>query len=127
MLSVTPAARVLLCTLPTDMRRSFDTLAGMVRQHLGHDPLGGQLFVFRSRGGDRVKVLYWDRDGYALWYKRLEKGSFRFPAPSAAGDAAVEVSAADLQMLLEGVDLGSVRRSERFVLTSTSPVESKKS
>jgi transposase len=116
MLSVTPAARVLLCTLPTDMRRSFDTLAGMVRQHLGQDPLSGQLFVFASRGGDRVKVLYWDRDGYALWYKRLEKGSFRFPA-AAPGATAVEVSAADLMMLLEGVDLRSVKRSERFVLT----------
>jgi len=126
MLSVTPvapAARVLLCTLPTDMRRSFDTLAGMVRQHLGGDPLSGTLFVFRSRGGDRVKVLYWDRDGYALWYKRLEKGTFRFPDPASpapggagAGAASVEVSAADLLMLLEGVDLGSVKRSERFVL-----------
>ena len=115
MLSVTPAARVLLCTLPTDMRRSFDTLAGVVRQHLGGDPLCGTLFVFRSRGGDRVKVLYWDRDGYALWYKRLEKGAFRFPEP-APGAAGVEVSAADLLMLLEGVDLRSVRRSERFSL-----------
>jgi transposase len=121
MLSVTPAARVLLCTTTTDMRRSFDTLAGMVRQHLGGDPLSGTLFVFRSRRGDRVKVLYWDRDGYALWYKRLEKGTYRFPdppdpAPGAPGAAAVEVSATDLLMLLEGVDLGSVRRSERFVL-----------
>lgn len=124
MLSVTPAARVLLCMLPTDMRRSFDTLAGMVRQHLGGDPLGGTLFVFRSRGGDRVKVLYWDRDGYALWYKRLEKGTFRFPEPTgpaagaggAAGAAGVEVSASELMMLLEGVDLKSVKRSERFVL-----------
>lgn len=122
MLSVTLAARVLLCVLPTDMRRSFDTLAGMVRQHLGGDPLSGTLFVFRSRGGDRVKVLYWDRDGYALWYKRLEKGTFRFPdppagpAPGSPGAAAVEVSASDLLMLLEGVDLGSVKRSERFVL-----------
>ena len=68
-----------------------------------------------SAGGDRVKVLYWDRDGYALWYKRLEKGTFRFPEP-AGGAASVEVSAPDLLMLLEGVDLKTVRRSERFVL-----------
>jgi transposase len=115
MLSITSANRVLLCTAPTDMRRSFDTLAGMVRQHLGHDPLSGCWFVFRSRRGDRVKVLYWDRDGYALWYKRLEKGTFRFPA-TADGLAAVEVSAADLLMLLDGVDLKSVRRGERFTL-----------
>jgi len=116
MLSFTSASRVLLCMIPTDMRRSFDTLAGMVRQHLGCDPLGGAWFVFRSRSGDRVKVLYWDRDGYALWYKRLEKGAFRFPAPAADGQAAVEVSAADLLMLLDGVDLKSVKRSERFAL-----------
>jgi transposase len=123
MLSITSANRVLLCTAPTDMRRSFDMLAGMVRQHLGHDPLSGCWFVFRSRRGDRVKVLYWDRDGYALWYKRLEKGTFRFPATangSAAGPGepgrAVEVSVADLLMLLDGVDLKSVRRGERFTL-----------
>ena len=117
-LSLTPSAplRVLLCVGPTDMRRGFDTLAGMVRQHLGHDPLSGHLFVFRSRSGGRVKILYWDRDGFALWYKRLERGAFRFPAPGAGGASAVEVSAADLLMLLEGVDLATVRRSPRFVL-----------
>lgn len=115
MLSITSASRVLLCTAPTDMRRSFDTLAGMIRQHLGHNPLSGAWFVFRSRRGDRVKIMYWDRDGYALWYKRLEKGTFRFP-DSADGSAAVDVSAADLLMLLDGVDLKSVKRGERFTL-----------
>jgi transposase len=117
-LSVAPAVRVLLCVAPTDMRRGFDTLAGMVRQHLGGDPLSGHLFVFRSRSASRVKVLYWDRDGFALWYKRLERGTFRFPDPAdgPAAAAAVEVSAADLLMLLEGVDLKSVRRGPRFAL-----------
>jgi len=115
MLSITSAGRVLLCTTPTDMRRSFDTLAGMIRQHLGHNPLSGAWFVFRSRRGDRVKIMYWDRDGYCLWYKRLEKGTFRFP-DSGDGAACVEVCAADLLMLLDGVDLRSVRRSERFSL-----------
>jgi len=126
MLSLAPAAasvRVLLCVAPTDMRRGFDTLAGMVRQHLGHDPLSGHLFVFRSRSASRVKVLYWDRDGYALWHKRLERGTFRFPDPdpdpAADGTASVEVSAADLAMLLAGVDLRSVRRSPRFALPKT--------
>ncbi len=118
MLSVTPAARVLLCTVATDMRRSFDSLSGMVRQHLGHDPLSGHLFVFRSRRGDRVKVLYWDRDGYALWYKRLEKGTFRFPDSAGPAAGVVEVTASDLLMLLEGVDLASVKRSPRFSLAS---------
>ena len=122
MLSLTPSAslRVLLCVAPTDMRRGFDTLAGMVRQHLGHDPLCGHLFVFRGRSGGRLKVLYWDRDGYALWQKRLERGTFRFPdaGPASGGPApaAVEVSAADLLMLLDGGDLASVRRGKRFAL-----------
>jgi hypothetical protein len=72
-------------------------------------------FVFRSRRGDRIKVLYWDKDGYALWYKRLEKGSFRFPTVSAEGATkGVEVKAADLMMILDGVDLGSVRRQRRY-------------
>ena len=79
------------------------------------DPLSGHLFVFRSRRGDRVKVLYWDKDGYALWYKRLERGSFRFPAASSTSDAKhAEVKAADLMMILDGVDLGSVRRQRRY-------------
>ena len=79
MLRLPASVRVYLCLLPVDMRRSFDGLASMAEQVVGQDPLSGHLFVFRGRRGDRVKVLYWDRDGYALWYKRLEKGVFRFP------------------------------------------------
>ena len=75
------------------------------------DPLTGHLFVFRSRRGDRLKVLWWDRDGYALWYKRLEKGTFRFPA--CEGETA-EVRSGDLAMILEGIDLTSVRRRPRY-------------
>lgn len=112
MLSLPLPVRIFLCTQPADMRRSFDGLAQMVREFLGADPLSGHLFVFRSKRGDRVKLLYWDTDGLAIWYKRLEKGSFRFPA---AGDGAgVEIRAADLAMLLDGVDLGSVRRQKRY-------------
>ena len=105
--------RVFLCTSPTDMRRGFDRLAETVRSSLGHDPLDGSLFVFRSRGADRLKVLYWDRDGFALWYKRLEEGTFRFPA-TPAGAAGVEVRASELAMLLEGIDLKSLKRSPRL-------------
>jgi transposase len=70
MLSLSLPGRVFLCTLPTDMRKSFDSLAGLIQQHLNQDPLAGDLFVFRSKRGDRVKLLYWDQDGLAIWYKK---------------------------------------------------------
>ena len=79
MLSLSLPGRVFLCTLPTDMRKSFDTLAALVQTHLGQDPLSGDLFVFRSKRGDRLKLLYWEESGYAIWYKRLEEGSFVLP------------------------------------------------
>jgi len=115
MLSWPPTVRLFLCSGATDMRKGFDSLASLVESTLTLDPLSGHLFVFRSRRGDRIKILYWDRDGYAMWYKRLEKGSFRFPAAPATPEAkGVEVKAADLMMLLDGVDLGSVRRQRRY-------------
>lgn len=120
MLSLPLPVRIFLCTVPADLRRSFDGLAQLVREHLGADPLSGHLFVFRSRRGDRVKLLYWDRDGYALWYKRLELGTFRFP-PAAADQAGVEIRAADLTMLLDGVDLDSVKRRRRYQRPSATP------
>jgi transposase len=113
MLSLPVSVHIFLCTQPADMRKSFDGLAQMVREFLGADPLSGHLFVFRSKRGDRVKLLYWDSDGLAIWYKRLEEGTFRFPAPAAAGHG-LEIRAADLAMLLDGVDLDSVRRRKRY-------------
>jgi transposase len=115
MLSWPPTVRISLCAEPTDMRKGLDSLAHLVESALALDPLSGHLFVFRSRRGDRIKALYWDADGYALWHKRLEKGTFRFPvAPATPGTRGVEVKAADLMMLLDGVDLGSVRRQRRY-------------
>jgi transposase len=105
--------KIFLCVEATDMRKGFDTLAGVVRDVLRADPLSGHLFVFRSRRGDRVKLLWWDADGWALFYKRLEVGSFSFPA-AGEGQRSVTISAADLAMLLDGVDLSSVRRGKRF-------------
>lgn len=113
MLSLPLPVRIFLCTQHADMRRSFDGLAQMVREHLGADPLSGHLFVFRSKRGDRVKLLYWDSDGLAIWYKRLEEGTFRFP-PATGDGGGVEIRAADLAMLLDGVDLGSVKRQKRY-------------
>jgi transposase len=115
MLSWPPTVRIFLAVEATDMRKGFDSLAYLVESTMALDPVSGHLFVFRSRRGDRIKVLWWDRDGYCLWYKRLEKGSFRFPAAAAAGATkGVEVKAADLMMILDGVDLGSVRRQRRY-------------
>jgi transposase len=105
--------RVFLCTSPTDMRKGFDTLAVLVRDGLGYDPLSGHLFLFIGRRRDRLKILYWDRDGWALWYKRLEQGTFRMPV--AKPDAAsIELKASELAMLLEGIDLRSIKRRKRF-------------
>jgi transposase len=112
MLSLPPSVRVLLCTQPTDMRRSFDRLAWMAEHVMRMDPYSGHLFVFRSRRGDRVKILYWDRSGLALWYKRLERGVFAFPVDQTRG--CVEVEAMELAMLLEGIELSQVRRRKRF-------------
>jgi transposase len=112
-LSLPLPVRIFLCTRHADLRKSFDGLAQLVREHLGTDPLSGHLFVFRNKRGDRLKLLYWDRDGYAIWYKRLEIGTFRFPALDKDGGG-VEIPAADLALILEGIDLASVRRQKRY-------------
>ena len=111
MLSLPPSVRIWLASRATDLRKSFDTLAEVVRQQLQQDPLSGHLFVFHNKRADRIKLLYWDEDGYVIVYKRLEVGSFRIPAAEAAG---VEMRAADLQLLLDGIDLSSVKRSRRY-------------
>ncbi len=104
--------RVYLCTSPADMRKGFDTLAAMVRDYLGYDPLSGHLFLFVGRSRDRMKILYWDGDGFALWYKRLEEGTFRLPSGNTG--KSVELKASELAMLLAGIDLTSIRRRKRY-------------
>jgi transposase len=106
--------RIYLCTAPTDMRKGFDSLAALVREALGHDPLSGHLFLFVGRDRDRLKLLYWDADGFAVWYKRLEAGTFRLPAKNSG--ASVELKASELAMLLAGIDLTSIKRRRRFAL-----------
>ncbi len=105
---------IYLCTAPTDMRKGFDSLAALVREALGQDPLTGHLFLFVGRSRDRLKILYWDKDGFAIWYKRLEEGTFRLPSFKKVG-ARVELKASELAMLLAGIDLTSIRRRKRFV------------
>ena len=113
MISLPPSVKIFLATEPADMRKSFDGLKGLVEEFLGSDPLSGHLFVFRNRRGDRLKILYWDRDGLAIWHQRLEAGTFVFPQAADAG-ARVEVPPAELAMLLDGVDLASVKRRRRY-------------
>ena len=113
------AVRVFLCTRPTDMRKGFDGLQGLVREFLEQDPLSGHLFLFLNRRRDRIKLLWWDRDGLVIWYKRLEAGTFQQLDPStssgrSSGKGGIELSTTDLALLLTGVDLASARRRKRY-------------
>jgi transposase len=101
------------------MRKGFNGLQGMVREYLGQDPLSGHLFLFLNRRRDRIKLLWWDRDGLVIWYKRLEAGTFQQLDPGtsvgrSSGEAGIELSTTDLALLLTGVDLASARRRKRY-------------
>ena len=111
------SARIWLATEATDMRCGFDRLAERVRPVTGQDPLSGQLFVFRSRRGDRLKILLWDRDGFLLWYKRLETGVFKLPQVQ-PGARSVELRASELAMILDGIDVSKLRRVPRYTRIS---------
>ena len=117
------AVRVFLCTKPTDMRKGFDGLFGMVQEFLDQDPLSGHLFLFLNRRRDRVKVLFWERDGLVIWYKRLEAGTFQKLDPAASvdhksGQAGLELSATDLALLLNGIDVTTAERRKRYARAS---------
>ena len=107
------AARIWLAAEAMDMRCGFDRLAERVRAVIGKDPLGGHLFVFRSRRGDRLKILLWDRDGFVLWYKRLETGVFKFPRMN-TGSRSVELLGSELAMILDGIDVSKLKRVRRY-------------
>jgi transposase len=114
--------RIWLAAEPTDMRCGFDRLAERVRTVMVQDPLGNGLFVFRSRSGDRLKILMWDRDGFALWYKRLESGVFKLPRMS-PGSRSVELRASELAMILDGIDMTKLKRVPRYERTSRGNME----
>ncbi len=105
--------RIWLAAEATDMRCGFDRLAARVQSVTGENPLSGHLFVFRSRCGSRLKILVWDRDGYVLWYKRLEAGVFKLPRLT-PGTRSVELRASELAMLLDGIDLSKLKRTPRY-------------
>jgi transposase len=119
MLSLHPSVRIFVCTVPADMRRGFDGLAQMAQDIVRQDPLSGHFFVFLNRRRDRVKILYGDRDGYAVWAKRLEAGTFR--QPQATGPQ-LELRPAELAMLLGGIDPAGARRRPRFSLPQATPI-----
>jgi transposase len=114
MISLPHPVRVFLHTPPTDLRKGFDALSGLVTSAFAQDPTSGHLFLFVNRRRDRLKILYWDRDGLAIWYKRLETpGSFQLPAvPRDA--ASIEMSPTQLTLILSGIDLGSARQRKRY-------------
>ena len=105
--------RIWLAAEATDMRCGFDRLAERVKSVIGQDPSGNSLFVFRSRRGDRLKILTWDRDGFVLWYKRLEAGVFKLPR-IAPGARSIELRASELAMILDGIDMSKLKRVPRY-------------
>ncbi len=96
------------------MRKSFDALCGTIRAAMHLDPLSGGLFVFKNKRADRIKVVYWDTDGFAMWYKVLQKGTFQFPDLRNFSSAGIEIDSAMLGLILQGIDLSSIRRRTRY-------------
>ena len=99
------------------MRCGFDRLAEQVKSVISQDPLSGHLFLFRSRRGERLKILTWDRDGYVLWYKRLEQGVFKLPRLS-PGARSIELRPSELAMILDGIDMTKLKRVARYERTT---------
>ena len=114
MLTIPRQVKIFVALQPTDMRRGFPGLSGEVQATLEQDPLSGHLFLFRNRRRDRIKILFWDGDGYVIYYKQLARGSFEFPEPSGSNSAAVQIRASELSMLLDGIELKGRKRRLRY-------------
>jgi len=121
MLNILPSTRVFICSQVIDMRYSFDALSGLVTAHFGQSPLSGHIFVFFSKRRDRMKLLFWDSDGFALYYKRLESGTFSW-IHSLNLDAGGEIQAADFAMVVTGINPRPVRRRDYTKNMSAPPV-----
>ena len=113
MIHLPASVRVYLCLTACDMRKSFDGLHQLVRDHLALDAFAGHLFVFANRRRDRVKILYWDRDGFAVWAKRLEQGTYAMPFEEGE-QPRQEIPAQELGALLSGIDLSQAKRRKRY-------------
>ncbi len=116
MLAPPHGVRVFLCTQTTDMRKSFDGLIAATRSVIGENPLSGHLFVFVNRQGNYAKALYWQRGGYCLWAKKLERGRF---AKVATQDRSVQMTDTQLMMWLDGIELTDTRQKKRFALPTS--------
>ena len=113
MLGLPSTVRIFLCRTPADLRYSFDGLMGLAQNIFEQDPLSGHLFLFINRRRDRIKILFWDRDGFCIWYKRLEVGRFQLPRAT-SDEQGVELDYWQLAMLLGGIDFTSARRRQRY-------------
>ena len=106
-------ARIFLCLTPTKMSYSFDSLMSQAEKIFAQNPLSGHLFLFLNRDRDRIKILFWDQDGFCIWYKRLEAGVFKLPCVE-AGTRSVELRASELAMVLDGIDVSRLKRVARY-------------
>lgn len=113
MLTFPAGVRLFLATRPTDLRRGYDGLSAIVQSEFGMESTSGDLYIFLNRRGTQVRILFWDRDGYCVVMKRLERGTFR-RHKSADGSTHMEIAAVDLAMLLEGIDAKEIRRRKRY-------------
>lgn len=118
MIHLPASVRVYLCLTACDMRKSFDSLHALVRDYLELDAFAGHLFVFASRRRDRVKILYWDRDGFAVWSKRLEEGTYAVPFGDSTEERRREITAQELGALLSGIDLKQANHRKRYQHTA---------
>jgi len=120
MLPLFPRLRFFLYSAPADMRKGFDGLSGIITHALHHDPTNGDGYIFINRRRDRMKLLIWDRSGFWLLYKRLEKGTFQMP-PNPSQQSSIELSYDVLIMLLEGIDVTRIKRRPRYQQNSKLP------
>jgi len=114
MIHLPASVRVYLCLTPCDMRKSWDSLQALVRDHLELDAFAGHLFVLASRRKDRVQILYWDRDGFAVWSKRWEEGTYAVPFGEGGAERQREITAQELEALLSGIDRSTAKRRKRY-------------
>lgn len=117
MIALPPQIRVFLYRRPTDLRKSFHGLVALTEEELKQDPLSGDLFVFLNRRRDRIKILYWAETGYCIWYQQLQQGTYEIPEPESLDQTTtLKVTRSQLSLILDGIDLSSVRQRPRLIL-----------